>query len=312
MKVYDIGNGFKETSSRWEPGENYYWIICDAAEIKNLLNKLVLDPETLEECMNINQSPKISFYDSYVFVVFNLLEYMKDEIISRELNIYLGRDYIITIYKGEAEIIDALLKDIRELRNCFILRENPRPCILFYYILDRIIVRNYNVISMLEAEADQIEIDILKRPSEEHAHRLITLRRQVFKVRKFLNPLRYIGDSLTINDNGIIEEVNLKYFESLNRKIDKLMKAQEILVQDLALVREAFESEIANKTNGLMKIFTTVAVIFLPLELITGLFGMSFSHMPFKDEIYGFYAILIFMLITVIYLARIFKRNKWL
>lgn len=312
MRVYDIGNDFKEVSSDWKPGRNYYWIICDAQEIEILVNKIELEPETLEECRNINQSPKISFYGSYLFVVFNILEFIKDEIISKELNIYLGNDYIITIYKGEAEIIEALLNDIWEAKNCFILRENPRPCILFYYILDRIIVRNYNIISELEAEADQIEIDILKRPSEEHAHRLINLRRQVFKIRKFLNPLRYIGDSLTINDNGIIEESYLKYFESLNKKIDKLMQAQEILVQDLALVREAFESEIGNKTNGLMKIFTTVTVIFLPLELITGLFGMSFTHMPFKDERYGFYAILIFIMITVLYLARVFKKNKWL
>lgn len=312
MRVYDIGNGFKEVSSEWNPGTNYYWIICDAVEIDNLTGVLPLDPETVEECRNINQSSKINFYDSYIFVVFNILKFIKDEIISKELDIYLGKDYIITIYKGDAEIIEELVKDIKEWKNCFMLKENPRPCILFYYILDRIIVRNYNIISQLEADADQIEIDILRKPSEEHAHRLISLRRQVFKIRKFLNPLRYIGDSLIINDNSMIEDANIKYFISLNKKIEKLMQAQEILVQDLALVREAFESEIANKTNGLMKIFTTVTVIFLPLELITGLFGMSFSYMPFREEKYGFYTILAFIIITVLYLARVFKKNKWL
>ena len=312
MRVYDIVNGFKDVTLNWDLGTNYYWVVCEAEDIDNLAKRISLDCETIEECRNINQSAKINIYEDYLFIVFNILEFRKDEIISRELNIYLGKDYIITIYKGESEILRDLLKDIKELKDCFLLRESPRPCILLYYILDRIIVRNYNIISDLEAQADNIEINILRTPGEEHGRKLINLRRQVYKIRKFLNPLRYIGDSLTISDNRFIDANYIKYFESINRKIEKLMQAQEILVQDLALVREAYESEISNKTNGLMKIFTIVAAVFLPIELLTGLFGMSFSYMPFKDEAYGFYFVIILMSIIVFCLISLFKRNKWL
>ncbi|WP_279230390.1 magnesium transporter CorA family protein [Clostridium thermarum] len=179
-----------------------------------------------------------------------------------------------------------------------------------YYILDRIIVRNYNIISDLEAEEDDIEIKILKSPNEEHVRRLINLRRQVYKIRKFLNPLRYIGDSLNITDNRFIEAEYLKYFESINKKTDKLMQAQDMLVQDLALVREAYESEISNKTNEIMKVFTIVTAVFLPIEIITGLFGMSFNHIPLKNEVYGFYFIVAVMVTLVLCLISVFKNKN--
>lgn len=122
----------------------------------------------------------------------------------------------------------------------------------------------------------------------------------------------YIGESLVNNDNSIIDSDNLKYFRSITQKIEKLMLALESLVQDLALVREAFESEIANKTNGLLKIFTVIATIFLPLNLISSMYGMNVKHIPFVDWDYGYYYVLGIMLTISLSLILLFKKKKWL
>lgn len=312
MRVFDIVNNFNLVEEGWKLGTNYYWIVADASEIEELLEDIPLDEECVEECRNLKQSAKISFFRDYLFIVFNILEEGSCGIFSKELNIFLGKDFIITVFRESSEIIEELIRDIKSEKNCFLLNEFPRPCILLYYILDRIIVRNYNIISDLEAQADKIEISILKKPERDKAHELINLRRQVYKTRKFLNPLRYIGDSLIMNDNNVIEGEYLKYFESINKKIDKLMFALENLVQDLALAREAFESETANQTNELMKVFTLVAAIFLPLDLISSIFGMSFDHMPLKGYIYGYYVVLILMVAIAAYLVRLFQKNRWL
>jgi magnesium transporter len=312
MRVFSISDNFKEVNNCWKPGTNYYWIVAEAKEAGSLVDKLAVEEESLEECKNLKQSAKISFFKNYLFIVFNILEYGDSGIFSRELNIFLGKDYILTVYKEHSDIIEEMLADIGREKNCFKLSSLPRPCIILYYILDRIIVRNYNVISDLEEQADRIEISILKKPQREKAHELINLRRQVYRTRKFLNPLRYIGDSLVINDNGIIDREHIRYFESINRKIDKLMLSLENLVQDLALAREAFESETANQTNELMKIFTLIAAIFLPLELIGSIFGMNFDYMPLKGHIYGYYIVLTVMVLIVVYLIYLFVRNKWL
>lgn len=312
VRVFDILNNFKEVDKNVDLTKSNYWILVAVEELENIKDLLLLDEEIIYECIDLQQLPKISFFDGYVFIVFNILEYKDKEVISKELNIILSEDYIITVCKEDLSIIEELIEDIKDSKNCFILKEKPIPCILLYYILDRIIVRNYDVISSLEAQADKIEISILKNPKQVQIDELIHLRRQVYKIRKFLNPLRYIGDSLISNDNSIIKQDSLKFFKNLNNKLDKLMMALESLIQNLALVREAFESEIANKTNDLMKVFTIIATIFLPLNLITSMYGMNVKHIPLVGIDYGYYYIVLIMILVSIFMIFLFKKKKWL
>jgi magnesium transporter len=312
MIVFDILDDFKQINGNLEIGKSHYWILLKADELYKIKDSLTLDEESLQECVNLDQFPKLSFFSGYMFIVFNILDYKDSEVVSKELNIFLGENYIVTVYKEELEIIQELISDIYETKNTFILKDKPSPSIVLYYILDRIILRNYDVISSLEAHADKIEILILKSAKHEQIDKLIHLRRQVYKIRKYLNPLRYIGDSLVSNENSIIEKENIGFFKNLSNKIGKLMLSLESLVQDLALVREAYESEISNKTNELMKVFTLIASVFLPLNLISSMYGMNLKNIPLVDHEYGYYIITISMILISISLLYIFKKKKWL
>lgn len=312
MKIFDLENDFDDVTENFKFQQSHYWILIHANELEKINSFILLDKDSMDECKSFTQSSKISFFDGYIFIIFNTLDYYDEIVISRELDVFLGKDYIITVYKDKIDIIEELIKDIRDSKNCFMLKEKPRVCVLLYYILDRIIVKNYNVIAELEAQADKIEISILKNPKHEQIDNLITLRRQVYKIRKYLNPLRYIGDSLVSNDNLVIEKEKIGYFVSLDKKIEKLMLALENLVQDLALVREAFESEIANKTNELMRVFTVIATIFLPLNLITSMYGMNLSGIPLMEVKHGCYYVVFMMVCIAFTLIYIFKKKRWL
>ncbi|MCM8710350.1 magnesium transporter CorA family protein [Clostridium sp. SYSU_GA19001] len=312
MLIFDILNNFKIIDEKLEIGKSHYWIVLKADELYKIKSVLALDEESLQECVNLDQFPKLNFFAGYMFIVFNILQYNLSEVISKELNIFLSKDYIITVYKDELSIIQDLINDIEQCKNIFILKEKPNASIVLYYILDRIILRNYDVISSLEAHADKIEINILRSPRREQIDELIHLRRQVYKIRKYLNPLRYIGDSLVSNENCIIEDENIVFFKNLSDKIEKLMLSLESLVSDLALVREAFESEISNKTNELMKVFTLIASIFLPLNLITSMYGMNFRNIPFVELEYGYYIVTFMMILISVGLLFLFKKKRWL
>lgn len=313
MQVLDILNGFDELGEDWEIGRSNYWILVNKDELNTLKEKVDLDEESSYICKNGKyNSSKIIFFDSYMFLSFNIIEYKNQVINNKELNIYLSKDYIITVYNDDISIIRELIQDIKDLKNCFMLKKNPKPDMILYYIIDRIIVKDYSIMASIEERADEIEISILKNPSHKHADDLIHLRRQLYKVRKYLNPLRYIGDSLISNDNLIIEDEDIAHFENINNKTNKLMCNLESLVQDLALVREAFESEIANKTNDLMKVFTVITSIFLPLNLITSMKGMNFESMPLISAPHGYYCMVLIMIIITIILLFIFKKKRWL
>ncbi|MEG2353494.1 MAG: magnesium transporter CorA family protein [Clostridium sp.] len=312
MKVYDILNSFENAEDNWRLGNSDYLILAKYEELNTLGIILNLDKKNIKECNENNITSKISFFGEYVFAVFNILDYRDNSIEAKELKIFLSNDYIAIVEEGDIDLVYDLIEDILINRNSFILKDKPHASTILYHIVDRIIIKNYEFIAVLEREADKIEIDILKNPQHEHINKLINLRRQVYKLKKFLSPLRYIGDSLVSNENSIIHEECISYFKILNNKIEKLMQALEVLVQDLALVREAFEAEMANKTNELMKIFTLIATVFLPLNLITGMHGMNYENIPFSNMTNGYWYMTALMLLIAIILICIFKSKKWL
>jgi len=313
MQIYDMIKNEFYFNIDFKIDKSNYWIIATPDELKKIQKNIgIIEENKAEYNSKIKHQSSINFYDDYLFLSFNVLNFECNVLKTNEVKIFLSRNYILTIYKESPELLNELIKDISNSQNCFILKSKPEPSIVLYYLLDRIIIRNYEVISKLEAQADKIEINILKNPRHEQIDQLITLRRQVYKIKKYLSPFRYIGDSLISNENSIIEQENIIYFESINNKIGKLMMTLEALVQDLALVREAFESEIANKTNELMKVFTLIATIFLPLNLITSMHGMNYENIPFGDLEYGYYIMMFVMITIASLLILLFKKKRWL
>ncbi len=69
---------------------------------------------------------------------------------------------------------------------------------------------------------------------------------------------------------------------------------------------------LSRKTNNIMKTLTLISAIFLPLTLITGFFGMNFTHMPLLNTISGFYGVCIAITILPIVLILIFRGKHWL
>nr|WP_275451816.1 CorA family divalent cation transporter [Clostridium novyi] len=143
MQVIDIINDFSDCTDNWKVGKSNYWILANEEELKEIQNKISLENNFTEfnEVLK-RDSSKIIFFDSYMFLRFNILAYRNEIIKVRELDIYLSKDYIITVYNNNITVIKELIDDIKNLKNCFTLKNNPKPSMILYYILDRMILKN--------------------------------------------------------------------------------------------------------------------------------------------------------------------------
>lgn len=315
MQIYDLLNNFNKLGSKVENLDlqnNFYWIQCYVDELESIKLKLGIKQYHIKDCEDFNKSSRIEFLSDYLFIVCNILDYYNKAVHSREMYIFLGENYIVTAFKEKLDLLEGVCSEIIKDKSFFMFKQKPYSSLMLYYILDRIIIKNYSVLWRVEDEIDKTEISILKNTKHEQLDELINLRRQVYRIRKYLNPLSYIGDSLVSNDNLIIEKDYMQYFLNLNHKINRLLSSLENLVQDIALAREAFESEMANKNNDLMKIFTLIATIFLPLNLLTSMHGMNVKYMPFMDCDYAYFYIIVIMIIISLMLIGLFKKKKWL
>ena len=137
-------------------------------------------------------------------------------------------------------------------------------------------------------------------------------RRELLRLKHYYEQLDTVFDEMKANDNGFLSEKMLAKAEILSarndRYLDKIKSLQEIVAQ----LRETYQSELAIQQNNLMKVFTIITAIFLPLSLLAGWYGMNFQNMPELGWRYGYPLVICISLCIVIGLVWYFKHKKWL
>ncbi|MNI72666.1 Magnesium transport protein CorA [compost metagenome] len=77
-------------------------------------------------------------------------------------------------------------------------------------------------------------------------------------------------------------------------------------------LREAYQSAIANRANEIMRVFTAITTIFIPLTLITGIYGMNFDNMPEIHWKYGYYVVIGIMAALGAGMYYLFRKRDWI
>lgn len=86
----------------------------------------------------------------------------------------------------------------------------------------------------------------------------------------------------------------------------------EICQNDLENLVQIYFSATNQRMNDIMRVLTIASVIFLPLNLLAGIYGMNFEHMPGLSATYGFTLVIVAMLAIVLFILGIFRWKKWL
>jgi magnesium transporter len=77
-------------------------------------------------------------------------------------------------------------------------------------------------------------------------------------------------------------------------------------------MREAYQAQIDLQQNELMRLFTVITALFLPLTLLVGWYGMNFQGMPELTWKYGYPAVIGLSVLISAGLILWFKWKHWL
>ena len=100
--------------------------------------------------------------------------------------------------------------------------------------------------------------------------------------------------------------------QSLQADIHGLLDHSNSLSDNLTFLLNASLGLISLEQNFVMKIFSVVAVVFMPPTLIAGIYGMNFEHMPELQWMLGYPFALGLILISAILPYWIARRMGWL
>lgn len=108
---------------------------------------------------------------------------------------------------------------------------------------------------------------------------------------KFLNIIQGINELEEKKKDGqgqVLAEESACFFRVYENKLKRLTEETQFLYEELVHIREALDAALSYEQNRIMKVFTTVTTIFMPLSLIAGWYGMNFAGMPELRWKYGY------------------------
>ena len=183
---------------------------------------------------------------------------------------------------------------------------------ILYLFFTFLIENDMNELEKTEDRLTEYEDEILKYSAfkTNYSELVIDISRHLRTTKQYYEQFLNIVENLSWNENNLLEEKTLKYFKILNSKLNRLYNTTINLLAFATEVRETYQMEVDLRANKIMQLFTVVTVIFLPLTLIVGWYGMNLK-MPEFDMDY-FYPIVIFLSLCVcISIIAYFKKRNW-
>ena len=279
-------------------------------ELAKLGQEFQLHPLAIEDATREHQRPKVEEYESFYFVVFYSvsLNANSPELDICELDMFLGKNYLITVHNGHILELDEV--EQRWTRNAKQLEWGVG--VLLYTLLDTIVDRYFPLVDEMVDQAEELEDRLFTGAVQATiTQNLLELRKGFLTLRRIVTPERDVLNILTNRDNPIFDEHAQVYFRDVYDHITRLADTIDLYRDQLATTMEANLSLVSNDLNKVMRTLTSASIILMVDSLLAGIWGMNFVNIPELRLHYGYYGALALMAVVTILLLLFFRRLRW-
>ena len=314
MRVYRLNDDRRLESSTTEAlfaaeadGRSVFWVDVDAAGLASLgglLTRLQLHPLVLDGCLDPGASPSVASYPRSLFVRVPIQQRWDDP-----ANDYLAliclRRVLITVHAGEAPALHTLVAMYGDTLR---FRE-PTVAALLYQVIDLVVDQG-----MAFAMASRRELDRVQAAAGDDTDPILAvsrLKQAVSHLEDILEDLRLsLGNLLAVQTEDFeVGELRVYYRDTLAH-IESALASIDRQQSRLGELHQLFLLMLQDKTNRRLRILTILSAVFMPLTLISGIYGMNFRRMPELDQPWGYPAVLLAMVgIAGLLLANFYRRG---
>jgi magnesium transporter len=293
-------------------GNGLTWIHVDEPgplEAALLAKRFGFHELDVEDILSKRQRPKIDEYETYVFIVLHFPFYDKSvqRLNAAELDVFLGSDFFITLPNVELLPVTYLFRrceeDVERREELF----SKGSGYLLYHVLDDLFDYCFPILDKIGWKLDAIEDDLFEGRSEEVVRDISNAKQEIIAYRKIVKPERATLRVLERHTERFMPEDLDLYFDDIVDASERIWDLLDNYKEVIEALEQTNESVISHRQQYRIQILTVFSVIFLPLTLLSGIFGMNFG---FSSA--GFIAAV--SVIAALFLAALafFRWRSWL
>lgn len=306
-------SGGPELLHQWR-NDPHSWLWVDLyqepveQETRLLQDEFNIDAHAIAEAQLERHPPNHEVFDDYIYLLLKPLDADSHSLdfSTLQLALFFSQRFLLTRHTKQSPFLE---KRWQELLSGKTRKETPLSIVSS--IANRVASRYGNILLDLEQRLDVIEDELFESPSDvlmkelvgyntglRKMHRILAYYVEVFGVlRKKLQ----LSSSIPADD-----------FNDIYTSIERFYSMSTLYQSVITDLIEAYISLNGHRLNQIMKVLTIVTVIFVPLTLLVGIYGMNFEYMPELKSRNGYYILLSVMSCLVILMLLLFRRMRWL
>jgi len=292
---------------------NVVWVdVLDPTDedFMKLAEEFGFHPLSIEDCQKTHQRPKVEEYRGYYFMVLYEVSLVGEEshLELRELNIFIGKNFVVTVHSQPLRAIDAAAR----LWPSWLDRTDTGAGLLAYLLIDAV-VDDYNpLLDAMSERLDDLEDRIFGDFDPTVIEEIFLIKKELLFLRRRVAPLRDVFNLLLRREQPIFpHEIHL-YFQDVFDHLIRVTDFIDTLRDIVGSTMDAYLSVSGNRMNVVMKRLTSMSTILMTVTLVAGIYGMNFEIMPELKWRYGYISALGSMVGIGLILYLFFRRIKWL
>lgn len=263
------------------------------------------------ECESGNESfrSSIDVYEDYIFGIINVVNVE---------NLWEERDRIGIFIRENIFLLVDIKDTDKSIQRAFdfgLNRIKPSGLTIeriICNVLESFLYNDNKHLEVIEFEISTFEEEVTSMSvNKQFTAKMLAMKKKLLLLHNYYEQLIDIGEELQENKNDIFNEHNLRYFRLFTGRVTRISQTVQRLRENLVQIREAYQNNLDINLNSIMKIFTVVTMIFSPLTLIVGWYGMNFS-MPELAWKYGYIYVVFLSIFSLLFCIWIFKKKNLL
>jgi len=305
--------GGKELLQNWSNDSNsWIWVDLFEESVEDeqefLRETFSLDNKTVSEAQRKRHPPSFEGFDDYIFLLLKPLDAESNtlDFNTLQLAMFFNERFLITRRSKFSPYLDNLWKNM-ESKGC----TDEQPISIVSAMCRRVTHRYGDILLNLEERLDVIEDELLDSPTDTLMKELVEYNTSLRKMHRILTYYVDIFFKLQqyLSKTGNSRHDDFDDIYALLERFNSLSAMYQNVITDLI---EAYISLNGHRLNQIMKVLTVVTVIFVPLTLLVGIYGMNFENMPELKSKHGYFILLSVMGGIAGVLLYIFRKMRWL